>query len=73
MGRGARQELERLTRAGLLRQERPDGDQRVYYARTDSPLWEIVKAAEQVMKRDAPGERWPAKARKGMGSSAHHR
>jgi DNA-binding transcriptional ArsR family regulator len=40
-----RQELERLTRAGLLREERPDGDQRVYYARTDSPLWEIVRAA----------------------------
>lgn len=45
-----RQELERLTRAGLLRKERPDGDQRVYYTRTDSPLWEIVRAAASVVE-----------------------
>jgi len=44
-----RQELVRLTRVGLLREERPDGDPRVFYVRTDSPLWEIVKAAADVI------------------------
>jgi hypothetical protein len=44
-----RQELERLARAGLLSTERPDGDSRVYYVRTDSPLWEIVRTAAQVL------------------------
>jgi hypothetical protein len=40
-----RQELQRFTRAGLLAQERPDGENRVYYVRTDSPLWEVIEAA----------------------------
>jgi hypothetical protein len=40
-----REELARFTRAGLLEQERPDGDARVYYVRTDSPLWGIVRTA----------------------------
>jgi predicted transcriptional regulator len=40
-----RQELNRLTRVGLLVEERPDGDARVYYVRTASPLWEIVRTA----------------------------
>jgi len=47
-----RQELERLTRAGLLEIERPDSDPRVYYVKTNSPLWEIVKAAAMVIKLD---------------------
>lgn len=48
-----RQELDRLTRAGLLREERPDGDQRVSHARTDSPLWGIVKSASIVISADS--------------------
>jgi DNA-binding transcriptional regulator PaaX len=50
-----RQELERLTRAGLLVEERPDGDSRVYYVRTDSPLWEIVRTARDVVDSPTPG------------------
>lgn len=48
-----RQELERFSRAGLLDQERPDGESRVYYVRTDSPLWDIVRAAAHVMDTDS--------------------
>lgn len=44
-----RQELERLSRLGLLEQERPDGENRVYYVRTDSPLWHVIKAAGDVV------------------------
>lgn len=40
-----RQELVRLTEVGLLDEERPDGDARVYYVRTASPLWDVVRAA----------------------------
>ena len=46
-----RQELDRLARAGLLDEERPDGDPRVYYIKTDSPLWEIVKAAAKAIRQ----------------------
>lgn len=45
-----REELARFTRAGLLEEERPDGDSRVYYVRTDSPLWEIVRTARQAVE-----------------------
>jgi hypothetical protein len=44
-----RQELTRFTRAGLLDEERPDADSRVYYVRTDSPLWGIIRAARSVV------------------------
>jgi hypothetical protein len=44
-----REELARFTRAGLLEEERPDGDPRVYYVRTNSPLWEIVRTARDVV------------------------
>lgn len=44
-----REELDRFVRAGLLDEERPDGDARVYYIRTNSPLWGIVSAAGQVI------------------------
>jgi hypothetical protein len=44
-----RQELERFVSAGLLDIERPDNENRVYYVRTDSPLWEIVRAAGDVV------------------------
>jgi hypothetical protein len=40
-----RQELARFVRVGLLDEERPDAENRVYYTRTDSPLWAIIKAA----------------------------
>lgn len=40
-----RQELVRLTEAGLLDEERPDGDARVYYVRTASPLWDVIRTA----------------------------
>lgn len=45
------QELTRFTRIGLLSEERPDGDPRVYYVRTDSPLWDIVRSAAEVLGR----------------------
>ncbi len=45
-----RQELVRLTEVGLLDEERPDGDARVYYVRTASPLWEIVRVAAVAME-----------------------
>jgi hypothetical protein len=45
-----REELTRFTRAGLLDEERSDADPRVYYVRTDSPLWGIIRAARAVVK-----------------------
>jgi hypothetical protein len=33
----------------MLLEERPDDVRRVYYERTDSPLWEIIKAAADVI------------------------
>jgi hypothetical protein len=42
-------ELERLIRLGMLVEERPDEGRRVYYVRTDSPLWKIVDVAAEVM------------------------
>lgn len=44
-----RQELARLTRAGLLDEERPDGDSRVYYIRTDSPWWDVFRVAKRIL------------------------
>lgn len=40
-----RQELARFVRTGLIDEERPDAENRVYYMRTDSPLWAIIRAA----------------------------
>jgi hypothetical protein len=34
---------------GMLEQERPDDSRRVYYVRTDSPLWKIIEAAAEVI------------------------
>jgi hypothetical protein len=42
-------ELGRLVSLGMLLEERPDDVRRVYYERTDSPLWEIIKAAADVL------------------------
>ncbi len=52
-----RQELTRLTRAGLLDEERPDGENRVYYVRTDSAWWAVIKLATEILSdEDAPPE-----------------
>jgi len=45
-----RQELARFVRAGLLDEERPDAENRVYYTRTDSPLWAIIQAAGEAVE-----------------------
>ena len=45
-----RQELSRLTRAGLLNEERPDGENRVYYVRTDSDWWSVIALAERILR-----------------------
>ncbi|HEY5358001.1 MAG TPA: hypothetical protein VIJ82_10015 [Streptosporangiaceae bacterium] len=45
-------ELGRLVRLGMLDEDRPDDGRRVYYNRTDSPLWKIIQAASEVLKPD---------------------
>jgi hypothetical protein len=45
-------ELGRLVRLGMLDEERPDDARRVYYYRTDSPLWKIIQAAADVIEPD---------------------
>ena len=42
-------ELGRLVRLGMLEEERPDDGRRIYYYRTDSPLWKIIEAAAGVV------------------------
>jgi len=42
-------ELRRLVRLGMLEELRPDDARRVYYDRTDSPLWKIIEAAAGVV------------------------
>jgi hypothetical protein len=48
----AAKELGRLVRLGMLEEERPDESRRVYYQRTDSPLWKIIEAAADVIEAD---------------------
>jgi hypothetical protein len=43
-------ELGRLVRLGMLDEERPDDGRRVYYYRTNSPLWKIIEAAADVVE-----------------------
>ena len=43
-------ELGRLVRLGMLEEDRPDDARRVYYERTDSPLWTIIQAAADVLE-----------------------
>ena len=38
-------ELRKLVQLGMLEVERPDDSRRIYYVRTDSPLWDIIAAA----------------------------
>jgi len=45
-------EAGRLVRLGMLEEQRPDDSRRVYYERTDSPLWKIIVAASEVIKAD---------------------
>jgi hypothetical protein len=45
-------EVGRLLRLGMLEEERPDDSRRVYYERTDSPLWKIIQAAADVIEAD---------------------
>lgn len=42
-------ELARLVRLGMLRELRPDDSRKVFYVRTDSPLWQIIEAAADVV------------------------
>lgn len=44
-----RQELARLARAGLLDEERPDGENRVYYVRTGSAWWAVIDLASEIL------------------------
>jgi hypothetical protein len=46
-----RQELGRLTEAGLLAKESPDHENRVYYVRRNSPLWDVIRTAADVVQR----------------------
>ncbi len=45
-----RQELERFVRLGLLDEDRPDAENRVYYERTDSPVWQVIEAAHEITR-----------------------
>jgi hypothetical protein len=48
----AAEELGKLVRLGMLEEERPDGDRRVWYSRTDSRLWKIIEAAAEALELD---------------------
>jgi hypothetical protein len=48
----AAEELGKLIRLGMLEEERPDGDRRVWYSRTDSRLWKIIEAAAEALELD---------------------
>jgi hypothetical protein len=52
-GSNIAQELERFAQLGMLDVERPDDSNKVYYVRTDSPLWRIIEVAVEVT-----GLRW---------------
>ena len=44
------EELGRFVRLGMLDEERPDDSRRVYYERTDSPLWKIIEATADAIE-----------------------
>jgi hypothetical protein len=48
----AASELRRLVLLGMLDEERPEDSRRVYYYRTDSPLWKIIEAASEALGPD---------------------
>jgi hypothetical protein len=39
------EELKKLVELGTLDIERPEDSRRIYYVRTNSPLWDIIAAA----------------------------
>ena len=45
-----RDELKRLVDLGMLDVERPEDSARIYYVRTNSPLWEIIGAATEALR-----------------------
>lgn len=50
-----RQELDRFVSMGLLAKYQPDGENRIYYDMTDSPWWDVVRAARDVVHREEAG------------------
>lgn len=48
----AGKELGQLVLLGMLEEERPDGDRRVWYVRTDSRLWKIIDTAAEALELD---------------------
>lgn len=44
-----RQELDRLVHLGMLQRVSPEGSRRVYYVHVASPVWEIIRATDQVL------------------------
>ncbi len=51
----AARELGHLVQLHMLEEERPDGDRRVWYVRTDSKLWKIIETAAEVLGLDQEG------------------
>jgi hypothetical protein len=43
-------EASRLVRLGMLDEQRPDDSRRVYYERTESPLWRIIEVAAEAIE-----------------------
>lgn len=43
-----RDALRQLTQLDMLVEDRPDGENRVYYSVTASPLWSIIRATRDV-------------------------
>ncbi len=46
-----RDELHRFVEAGLLSEERPDDQNKVWYERSDSALWRVVEAARDALEQ----------------------
>lgn len=55
-----RQELSRLVDLGMLIEERSDKGGRIYYHRSDSPLWKIIDTVRRVVEDDAHPTHDPA-------------
>jgi hypothetical protein len=54
----AAKELARLVRLGMLTEERSEAERRVYYVRTENPLWRIIATtAEVINTADHPSQR----------------
>ena len=59
-----RQELARFIRLGMLREERPEGQNRVWYVVTDSDLWEVIRCAREVVGQPSGECQSPVPARR---------